>query len=184
MNFSSAASRSKFAASRHHTTTSSNSAEEITRPVPPKRQCTSSTLHGSKATPVSSKRQYNKKWEEQFSWLEYDEDNRGAFCKECRKSERNLQRTGGSWVTKPFKNWRKALEKMRAHSESDTYIQTCQALLLAKQALRQGTIAQQLQQISDEEKKKNRSAIKALIHYTHFWAHRHIAHTTKFDRMV
>ena len=100
------------------------------------------------------------------------------------KSAENQQEICNVLEVHAFKNWIKALEKMRAHSESDTYIQTCQALLLAKQALRQGTIAQQLQQISDEEKKKNRSAIKALIHYTHFLAHRHIAHTTKFNKLV
>ena len=75
-------------------------------------------------------------------------------------------------------------EDMRAHSESDAHIQACQASMLAKQALRDGTIAQQLQQISDEEKKKNRSAIKALIRCTHFLAHQHIAHTSNFDKLV
>lgn len=108
--FSSAASSSKSAAS-HHTSSSDSSCDEADKPGPSKRQCTSSTLHGSKIKPVSSKRQYNKKWEEQFSWLEYDEDTQGAFCKECRKAGRHLQRTGGAWVTNRSKiggrPWRK-----------------------------------------------------------------------------
>ena len=34
-------------------------------------------------------RRYNKKWEETFLWLEFDENLQGAFCK------LSLQRTGG-----------------------------------------------------------------------------------------
>ena len=43
---------------------------------------------------------------------------------------------------------------------------------------------QQLQQITDEEKMKNRAAVKALIHCPHFIAHQHIAHSTIFDKLV
>ncbi len=42
----------------------------------------------------------------------------------------------------------------------------------------------QLQQINDEEKLKNRMAIKALIRCTHFLARRHIPHTTNFDELI
>ena len=62
-------------------------------------------------------RQYNNKWEEKCLWLLYDEDCQGVFCKECKKDGKSLQRTGGTWVIKPFTNWKKALEKMKAHSQ-------------------------------------------------------------------
>ena len=61
---------------------------------------------------------------------------------------------------KPFTNLKKALEKMKAHSQSDIHVQACQASMLAKRAAREGTIMQQLQQITDEEKMKNRAAVK------------------------
>ena len=71
-------------------------------------------------------RQYNKKWEEKFTWLLYDEACQGVFCKECKKAGQSLQRTGGTWVTTPFTNWKKALEKMKARSQSDIHVQACQ----------------------------------------------------------
>ena len=43
---------------------------------------------------------------------------------------------------------------------------------------------QQLQQITDEEKMKNRAAVKALIHCPHFIARQHIAHHTNFEKLV
>ena len=87
-------------------------------------------------------------------------------------------------VTKPFTNWKGALEKMKAHSQSDIHVQACQASMLAERAAREGTITQQLQQITDEEKMKNRAAVKALICCPHFLAHQHIAHSTNFEKLV
>ena len=124
----------------------------------------------------SSSRKYLKKWENDFSWLEYDEDCDGAFCKVCRRSGKTLLRTGGIWVTHPFTNWKKAVEKMKAHEKSDQHIQ---ANLASEGALRAKSIVQQLQRVVDrQERAKNRAAIKSLIRCTHFLARNHIAHTT------
>ena len=43
---------------------------------------------------------------------------------------------------------------------------------------------QQLQQITDEEKIKNRAAVKALVRCPHFLARQHIAHGTNFEKLV
>ena len=129
-------------------------------------------------------RQYNKKWEEKCPWLLYDEDCQGVFCKECKKAGKSLQRIKVTWVTKPFTNWKKELEKMKAHSQSDIHVQACQALMLAERAAREGTIMQQLQQITNEEKMKNRAAVKAFICCPHFLACQHIAHSTNFEKIV
>ena len=129
-------------------------------------------------------RQYNKKWEEKCPWLLCDEDCQGVFCKECKKAGKSLQRTGGTWVTKPFTYWKKALEKMKANSQSNIHVQACQASMLAEKAAREGTIMQQLKHITDEEKMKNRAAVKALICCTHFLARQHIAHITNFEKLV
>ena len=83
-----------------------------------------------------------------------------------------------------LKNWKKAIEKMKAHAKSDIHIQSCEAEMAAARALQEGSIIQQLQQIGDQEKLKNRMAIKALIRCTHFLARRHIPHTTNFDELV
>ena len=88
----------------------------------------------------------------------------------------SLQRTGGTWISKPFKNWKKAIEKIKAHAKSEIHLQSCEAEMAAARALKEGSIVQQLQQIGDREKLKNKLAIKALIHCTYFLARRHIAH--------
>ena len=70
---------------------------------PPKKQCTSTvrlstptlTKKRAKHRSTTSSRKFNTKWEKDFSWLEYDEDCKGAFCKVCRKSGKSHQRTGG-----------------------------------------------------------------------------------------
>ena len=73
---------------------------------------------------------------------------------------------------------------MKAHSQSDIHVQACQASMLAERAAKEGTIMQQLQQITDEEKMKNRAAVKALIRCTHFLARQHIAHSTNIEKLV
>ena len=99
-----------------------------------------------------------------FSWLYYDEDSEGAFCKICKQSGiSGLQRTGGVWITKPFKNWKKAVEKMKAHSRSDSHSHATQAMLAAKRAVVDGTDVQQLQNVEAHKKAQNRAAMKCLI---------------------
>ncbi len=71
---------------------------------------------------------------------------------------------------------------MKIHAKSDIHLLSCEAEMAAATALQEGSVIQQLQQINDEEKLKNRMAIKALIRCTHFLARRHIPHTTNFDR--
>ena len=73
---------------------------------------------------------------------------------------------------------------MKAHARSDIYMQLCETEMAAARALPEGSIIQQLQQIGDQEKSKNRMAIKALIHYSHFLACRHNHHATNFDEHV
>ena len=58
------------------------------------------------------------------------------------ESGRSLQRTGGVWVTRSFHNWKKAVERMRAHERSEFHTQASEAHLLT---IKSGTIAQQLQ---------------------------------------
>jgi len=160
---------------------SSKSDTESLEPSPAKKKKSVQEKCRSKYRPATSNRKYNKKWEQSFNWLIFDDNFQGAFCKVCRKRGISLQRTGGTWISKPFKNWKKALEKMKAHAKSEIHIQSCEAEMAAARALQEGSIVQQLQQIGDQEKLKNRLAIKALIRCTHFL---HIAHTTNFDELV
>ena len=80
-----------------------------------------------------------------FLGLEYDKHHQDAFYNVCRKWGRSVQKTGGAWITQPFNNWKKALEKMRAHSQSDEHIQSCEAQLAADTAVHQGSVIQHFQ---------------------------------------
>lgn len=56
-------------------------------------------------------RHYNKQWEQKYSWLVYDTESGGAFCKLCQifmKIEpKVLQKTGGVFITVPFKSFKR-----------------------------------------------------------------------------
>ena len=72
---------------------------------------------------------YNKKGEESFTWLTFDENFQGAFCKILQeegnfssKKRKNME---------PFKNWKKAIKKMKTHAKSDIHIQSCEAEVAA-----------------------------------------------------
>ena len=121
-------------------------------------------------------RRYNKKWEEIFSWLEFDKNLQGAFCKLCKKGGGSLQRTGGAWITKPFTNWKKATQKMKSHSKSEVHLLSGQLVVEAGRARKEGSIINQLQNVAEQQRLENRKAIKALIQC--ILAHQHIAHTT------
>jgi hypothetical protein len=116
-------------ASSAHADSSSSSSEKDSDSTtsdlepPLKKQPTKPAKAKKKHRSVSDRRKYSKNWEKEFNWLEYDEDSEGVFCKICKQVGKSLQRTGGTWVTKPFKNWKKAIEKMKAHAQSDTHIQ-------------------------------------------------------------
>ena len=177
------------AASSKNNSGDSESDSEVLAPTSPKKFCTTTTFQPEQEqrrtkSRFSNKRHYKKQWEREFPWLEYDEDLQGAFCKVCKKGEKSLERTGGTWVTKPFNNWKKAVDKMRAHSQSNGHIQSCETQIAAARAMQEGSIVQQLQQVGEIERLRNRAAIKSLIRCTDFLARHHIGHTTNFSGIV
>ena len=73
---------------------------------------------------------------------------------------------------------------MCAHAKSDAHIQYSDAEVLAAKAEKEGSILQQLQSITEEQRIKNRKDIKALLRCTHFFSRNHIPHTTNFADLV
>ena len=55
-----------------------NESEIDVHPNPPKKHCSSSTSKRPSKS-GSGIRRYNKKWEETFPWLEFDDNLQGAF---------------------------------------------------------------------------------------------------------
>ena len=105
---------------------SSSSEEESDVPLA-KRPCvTTSRPELRHQGTGNSRRKYQRRWEKEFNWLEYNADSEGAFCKHCKTSGKALERIGGVWTTRPFKNWKKAIEKMKAHAQSEGHIRARQ----------------------------------------------------------
>lgn len=152
----------------------SSSDSDSTDEPPPKK------IHMEKSQPQTNKRHYSKTWEKKFSWLIYDGDVDDCYCQVCKQSTPD-GRSGGVWVTKPFQNWKKAIEKMRAHEQSSVHVRASQALLITST---EGSVVHQLQRVGLLQKEKNRAAMKSLVHCTHFLARNHIAHSTNFTQLV
>ena len=143
--FFSGASSSKstdLSSSSEDETDSNQSDIECLEPSPAKKRL---TVKEKCRITVSSSRKYIKKWEDSSNWLIFDENFQGAFCKICRKRGISLQGTGGIWISKPFKNWKKAIEKMQAHAKSSIHTQSCKAEMATARILQKGSIVQQLQ---------------------------------------
>ena len=73
---------------------------------------------------------------------------------------------------------------MKAHSRSDSHSHATQAMLAAKRAVVDGTVVQQLQNVEAHKRAQNRAALKCLILLTHFLTKEHVAHSTKFEKLV
>uniref|UniRef100_A0A1X7VEY2 TTF-type domain-containing protein n=1 Tax=Amphimedon queenslandica TaxID=400682 RepID=A0A1X7VEY2_AMPQE len=167
---------------------SSSSEEELEIP-PAKKPCVSKTTSlpsnskqsKCRSTKASSNRKCQNKWEKESTWLEYNADIDGAFCKICRTSERSLERTGGVWTTTPFRNWKKAVEKMKAHSQTNTHIKAYQGTLSTQHS---GSVVQQLQNVAEQDRRINQVAVKSFFRCAHFLARHRIPNTTNFDGLV
>ena len=69
----------------------------------------------------------------------------------------------------PSKIGRKLLKKVvKAHSRSDSHSHATQAMLVAKRAVVDGTVVQQLQNVEAHKRAQNRATMKCLILLTHF----------------
>ena len=69
---------------------------ECLEPSPAKKKKSVDVKHRSKTRQATSIPKYNRKWEERFNWLIFDDNFQEAFCKVCRKRGVSLQRTGGT----------------------------------------------------------------------------------------
>ena len=88
------------------------------------------------------------------------------------------------WTFKPFTNWKKAVEKMKARTKSDAHIAASQAALAHQTSLHAGSVIQQLQNVAEQERMMNRAAVKLFFCCAHFLARQHIPHTTNFEKLV
>ena len=73
---------------------------------------------------------------------------------------------------------------MKKHANSEAHNRNLQTEIFAARARKDGSVVQQLQRIGEQEKVRNRKAIKAFLRCTHFLAKQHIPHITNYDKLV
>ena len=73
---------------------------------------------------------------------------------------------------------------MRTHEQGKMHVTASKVALESEMSLRQGSVAQQLRQIGDEERIRNRKCIESLIRCTHFLVRHHIPHTTNYEGLI
>ncbi|GLV40243.1 hypothetical protein CBL_07161 [Carabus blaptoides fortunei] len=136
------------------------------------------------------KRHYNKNWEQKYTWLEYNEEKGGAFCKLCRNYKKNdaniLQKTSGVFITEPFRSFRKALGKngkLEKHEHSSAHTISVQMETVRRQAIKK-PIHTQLIQESEKEVNLNRKCLKTLLRGLYFLVKEEVAHTTKYKSLI
>ena len=57
------------------------------------------------------------------------------------------------WTTKPFTNRKKAIEKMKAHTNGDAHVAASQVALVHQASLHAESVIHQLQYVAEEERK-------------------------------
>ena len=100
------------------------------------------------------------------------------------KSGKSNPKTGVTWTTKPFSNWKKATANMKEHAECDGHILACQTETAAASALCEGSVLQPMHRLEGSVRLKNRLAVTSLLRCTHCLARNHMAHTTNFGGLV
>ena len=96
---------------------SNQSDTECLEPSPAKKRLTVREKCRSKYSPVTSNQKY-KKWEKSFTLLTYDNKEHSVRFA-GRRDQMSLHRTGGTWISKP---WKKLIKKMKTHAKSDNHI--------------------------------------------------------------
>ena len=77
-----------------------------------------------------------------------------------------------------------ATEMMRTHEQGTMHVTASKVALESEMSLRQGSVAQQLRQIGDEERMRIRKCIESLTRCTHFLVCHHIPHTTNYESLI
>ena len=103
------------------------------------------------------------------------------YAERLKPGVKSSQGSRGVWVTKPFQNLKKAVQKMNEHASSKSHLKQVETELIVS---RRETVVHQLQRFGDSERSKNWKAIQALLGCTHYLCKQHIPHTTNFSKLI
>lgn len=117
-------------------------------------------------------RKFNISWFERWTWLEFSDIEKGAFCKYCvlfYKNEcagKGMNSRPTSLVTQPFDKWKNAVELFNKHQTNEYHkFSTLKAIEFLKVAEQnQNDVFVQLHKRNKKEIETNREILKAIIH--------------------
>ena len=115
-------------------------------------------------------------WQKKYSWINYNYETNGMLCQYCShiyKEDREvLKHTQGAWISFPVSNWKKALDKMKAHEASAWHKMAKAKVEAEKQSQAEGSVILQLKQgkerCAEQTKQQNRILIKKLLRIMYF----------------
>jgi hypothetical protein len=139
----------------------------------------------------NKKRTYQKWYSDSYKWLIY-EPNKGGFCRICHDywkptmpfySEMNA-RTRGVFTIQPFVNWKNAPGpngSLGKHQESTYHKIAVQNLSFRQQ---EGSVVQQLINVSELERQENRQRFGDLLDAAYFLFKYELPHTTLYSPLL
>ena len=143
--FFGAGTSSSVAVSSTHTEKGSNCSDSDIAEPPSKKACR------ELIQPSTTKRKYSKNWENEFSWLVYDEDINGAKTDHSREHHSAHRRFLGH---KTIPELEESYREKTAHERSSLHTQASQALLVIS---KQGSVVQLLQRVRHARKREEHS---------------------------
>ena len=149
-------------------------------------------VSGSKGAITGKKLKFQPHWQKKYSWINYNSVTNGMLCQYCphiyKEDREVLKHTPGAWISFPVSNWKKTLDKMKAHEASAWHKMAKAKVEAEKQSQAEGSVIlrfkQRKERCAEQTKQQNRILIKKLLRIMYFLCKQKIAHFSNFDEVV
>ena len=133
-------------------------------------------VSGSKVAITGKKLKFQPHWQKKYSWINYNSVTNGMLCQYCShiyKEDREvLKHTQNTWISFPVSNWKKGLDKMKAHEASAWHKMAKAKVEAEKQSQVEGSVILQLklgkERCEEQTKQQNCILIKKLLRIIYF----------------
>lgn len=118
-------------------------------------------------------RSFQKTWYENRPWLEYSPDKDSMYCFSCRLFLNEQKYTKSTWRVAGVDNWKRALEKMQEHADSEAHLTSMVRWNTYKNSALQAAFDVSYAQDKakrEREKQRNREILTRLIDITLYLA--------------
>ena len=107
-------------------------------------------VSGSKGANTGKKLKFQPHWQKKYSWINYNSVTNEMLCQYCsyiyKEDRKVLKHTPGSWISFPVPNWKKPMDKMKAHEASAWHKMAKAKVEAEKQSQAEGSVILQLKQ--------------------------------------